>query len=406
MGAVGRSETGHRDAENVAARESQLVERADGYQQGERRIEPAGDTDDGRMRAGMPDALRQSADLDAEDFFAALLHLLRIVRDERARIETAFDRKLFAVGAQGDRDAFAERAAAVGCKGIGFAPQGQQPFDVRFRYGQLFFEREAFRFVQKDSVFGDQAVAGENHVGRRFAESGRAVQVSRQRAGRLLGDQRTEISVLADHFVACRQIDQQGGPGHCEAGGRRVRNPQIFADFDTETDFPVFEKQVGRERNLLSAQFDRFAVGFRAGGEPARFVKFVVIRQVSLRHDSENDAGAEYDGRIVEPVVDSQRHTGDTDRPAGGRVGEQPCESPFGLFDQERLAEQVAAGVSGDAELRKCRDGDALPVGFPNQSGDSGDVMAAIPRLHARCGGCDFQKSEVHTIRAICPVQN
>ena len=58
--------------------------------------------------------------------------------------ETAFDRKLFAVGAQGDRDAFAERAAAVGCKGIGFAPQGQQPFDVRFRYGQLFFEREAF----------------------------------------------------------------------------------------------------------------------------------------------------------------------------------------------------------------------------------------------------------------------
>lgn len=106
-----------------------------------------------------------------------------------------------------------------------------------------------------------------------------------------------------------------------------MRNPQIFADFDTETDFPVFEKQVGRERNLLSAQFDRFAVGFRAGGEPARFVKFVVIRQVSLRHDSENDAGAEYDGRIVEPVVDSQRHTGDTDRPAGGRVGEQPCES-------------------------------------------------------------------------------
>ena len=224
-----------------------------GYQQGERRIKPAGDTDDGRMRAGMPDALRQSADLDAEDFFAALLHLLRIVRDERARIETAFDRKLFAVGAQGDRDAFAERAAAVGCKGIGFAPQGQRPVaDVRFRYGQLFFEREAFRFVQKDSVFGDQAVAGENHVGRRFAESGRAVQVSRQRAGRLLGDQRTEISVLADHFVACRQIDQQGGPGPLRGGRTAGAEPTDLRRFRHRNRLSRLRK-AGRSRTASSA---------------------------------------------------------------------------------------------------------------------------------------------------------
>ena len=83
------------------------------------------------------------------------LEIYGIVREERARIETAFDRKLFAVGAQGDRDAFVDRAAAAGYtgyKGIGFAPQSQQPFDVRFRYGQLFFEREAFRKIPFSAI--------------------------------------------------------------------------------------------------------------------------------------------------------------------------------------------------------------------------------------------------------------
>ena len=73
----------------------------------------------------------------------------------------------------------------------------RQPFEVHVGDDQLFLGREAFGFAQDRAVLGDDAVAGEHEVGGGFAEACRAVDVGRDRAGRLLGDQLPQVGVLA-----------------------------------------------------------------------------------------------------------------------------------------------------------------------------------------------------------------
>ena len=253
VGAAGSSESGHRDAGDTAARDVQLVEGAHRHEQRQRRIESSRYADDGRARPGVAYSLGQTADLDVEYFAAALVAARIVGRDERMRVERAEQSVGSGIPGPFHRDAPEGGGAAFQPECVGSAPHGLQPFDVYFANEQLFVEREAFRFAQHGSVFGDERIAGEDHIGRRLAESGRAVQVGRHSASRLLLDERAQVGVLAGHFVAGRQVDDQMRAGRGLKRRGRYGHPKVFAQFDAEAEGVISEKQSRRHRNPLPA---------------------------------------------------------------------------------------------------------------------------------------------------------
>ena len=84
------------------------------------------------------------------------------------------------------------------------SPVSHQAFDVHVRHDQLWLHREALRDIQDRAVLADKAVTGEEQVGRTLAEPRGGIYVGGNATGGLLGNQRTDVVVLADQFIACR----------------------------------------------------------------------------------------------------------------------------------------------------------------------------------------------------------
>ena len=150
----------------------------------------------------MADTLGQTADLNVENLFTAFVDVCVFSWNERIGADFPQQGSPGVVlNRQSGTDAAVFLLWTFRCEGIGFAPQCHQSFDVHVAEGQLFAECETFAFTQDRSVFGKYDVGG------RFAATGRAVQVGRHRAGRLLFDKRTQVGMFADHLVAGRNID-------------------------------------------------------------------------------------------------------------------------------------------------------------------------------------------------------
>ena len=71
------------------ARQAEEVEGADGDEQGERRVEAAGEPEDHAAQARVLEALREAGGLDREDLEAALVERARVLGDEGMRIDGA-----------------------------------------------------------------------------------------------------------------------------------------------------------------------------------------------------------------------------------------------------------------------------------------------------------------------------
>ena len=82
-------------------------------------------------------------------------------------------------------------------------------------------------------------------------------------------------------------------------------------------------------------------------------VKFPVVRQHALRHDSADRSVRGDGGGVEKRVAAAERQADDGDRPAAGRPRRKINGGSFGLRQQPFLEKQIAAGVTGHAELRE-----------------------------------------------------
>lgn len=82
-------------------------------------------------------------------------------------------------------------------------------------------------------------------------------------------------------------------------------------------------------------------------------VKFPVVRQHALRHDSADRSVRGDGGGVEKRVAAAERQADDGDRPAAGRPRRKINGGSFGLRQQPFLEKQIAAGVTGHTELRE-----------------------------------------------------
>ena len=171
--------------------------------------------------------------------------------------------------------------------------------------------------------------------------------------------------------------------------------PEVLADLDAEraTGGFIRKQQVGGERRRIVPEINLGGCEPGRGGEPALLVVFTRGGQELLGDKTQHSPCAEDRRAVVEPAMHHQREADDgVDFQPCGRGGqlEQRLACPG---EQERLCEQVAAGVAGEAQLRKERDHGAGFRGGLHGSTDSFDIEGNIS--HAQLGRTRGDADEV-----------
>ena len=214
----------------------------------------------------------------------------------------------------------------------------------------------ARRFGQEHPVLGNQAVTAKDEVGGGFGGTGARISVGRDAPPRLSDDEPVAVFILADCFVARREVQQHVRASERLEGARRRRHPQVFADLDSHDDRSRFEQQIDAEWRLPSAKIDRRPLVTPRRGEPAALVELLVVRNVLLRHDSEHLPVEQHRRRVVEAVLNDDRQSDHHQLlPSASRCG-QLQRLVNGGIKKRLLSEQVGARVARDAKFGKEHD--------------------------------------------------
>ena len=226
-------------------------------------------------------------------------------------------------------------------------------------------------------------MAGVDRVGGGFAVACARVDVAAQTARALLAQQLLAVEVLARQLVAGGGIgdEQRARLGEPRAG--LLGHPEVLADLHAEGEAAAVKQQLLADGRILAKEEDA-ARRRMAGGKPAGLVELRVVGQVFLGHEAQPAAGDD-GGAVVQLAVDLQGQADDK-RGLGPLVHQRPERVQRGA-QQRGLKEQVAAGIAGEAELRKDAELHAVGVGDIQKRGDFLRVFFRVGQVHARRSG-------------------
>ena len=211
-------------------------------------------------------------------------------------------------------------------------------------------------FSQQRSVFRDQLVGAEHHVGGGLALSGAGIEIAAQQLCRLRCHQLAAIAVLTQDLVAGREVaDHRGaGPGH--GRGRRLRRPQVLADLKTQHQLRQIltgKNLPGAEGHRLLAAEGNVVILRRCGRKLPLFVKLPVIGQMGLGYDAQNGSLLYNHRAVIQFVVHPHRHShGGDDFQIPGRL-QHRGQGLFGTPQQGILIEKIPAGIARQSQLRQ-----------------------------------------------------
>ena len=152
---------------------------------------------------------------------------------------------------------------------------------------------DAGRLGEELAVLGNQAVAAEDQVGRRFRRPRAGVGVGRDAAARLADHQVGAILALADGLVAGRRVEQDRGPGPRLNGAGGDWHPEVLANLDAHDDGVLLdgialEEQVDPEWHASAGQLDLLRLGPVGRSKPSALVKLLVAGKVLLGNDAQD----------------------------------------------------------------------------------------------------------------------
>ena len=240
-------------------------------------------------------------------------------------------------------------------------------------------------------------MAAEHHVLRRFGGAGPGVDVGGDGARTLQAHEVAPVVGLADEFRAGGEVEQDFRAAQGEAGTRRIRRPQVFAQLDAEGRLAEDEDLVRAQREAARRRVD-FQCDAGARCEPALLVELVVVGLGDLRHGAE-DAPATTDEGAVQQAAVRHPPRGADDQRALVRAGGNGGQRLFGGAAQIVAEEQVLAGVAGDREFREEHDG-GVRRGVAVGGQDGVRVGGRVGNGHRRRDGGDLQEPELGVVHA------
>ena len=245
----------------------------------------------------------------------------------------------------------------------------------------------------------------ENKVLCGLAEAGVRVEIRAQQAAGLLTHEVAAVACLADDLIRCGQVDDDVRTHLRERSRRRIRHPQILADFHAEGEqrlLIALKNGIGDERNpaqLAVRSLDQhvFHTAERIGGDKmALLVELGIVRNVRLGDEGEHLTGVYDSSHIVQLTAHAQRQTDYDDSRKLCGLAADSTERLHRALEQRFLQKQVAAGVAGQAQLGERDELRALRRGLLCLPDDFGGVIFAVRNVQVGCRGGDFDKSISH----------
>ena len=233
MGAVGSAESWHGDAVDAAAVERQIVEGAHAYKKGKGRVESTTDTHYHMLTTSVMKTLGKSGHLDIEDFLARCRHIAGFGNEwqcfygmQQSEISTGDNR--LCSNKVGHSMTLCIDEGRVGASLCPYA------LNVNLLDFHLRLKGESLCLGNYPSVLDDDGIAAIYYILGALAESARRIHITTDGACALLCEQRAQIGMLADEFIACREIEDDVGSCKGEIVARRDRCPYILAYLDAE----------------------------------------------------------------------------------------------------------------------------------------------------------------------------
>ena len=180
---------------------------------------------------------------------------------------------------------------------------------------------------------------------------------------------------------------------------RRRSHPQILADLDRKReggDFVHGKKLLCAEQHVKTAERHRDVFG-KGRGKGAAFVKFAVVGDVALRHESEQSAVRDHGGAVVEPVAVGNGQTDERQHMDAARGFDHAGERRRGVGEQFGLEEQVGAGVAGEKQLRQDEQLCTRRIGAVHRVDHGLCILPRRAERHARAVRRDLDKSVFHS---------
>ena len=238
-------------------------------------------------------------------------------------------------------------------EGLGPAALVAKLLHVDFREKQSVFKP---LFPQQRSVFRNELVRAEHHVGGGLALSGAGIEIPAQQFCRLGRHQLAAIAVLAQDLITGREVADHRGPGPGHGNGRRFRRPQVLADLKAQHQL----RQILTRKNLPGAEGYRLlpaegnvVILRRCRSKLPLFVKLPIIGQMGLGYNAQNRSFLYNDRTVIQFVVHSHRHAhGGYDLQVPGRL-QYRGQSLFGPPQQGILIKKIPAGIARQSQLRQ-----------------------------------------------------
>ena len=396
-GAVGGTETGHGDGDDIAGRTLQQPHGDPGDQDRQGAVQPAGESHHGGLGPGVLQPLLQPQCGDAQDLAAAAGPVTGVLREKRRGGDITGQR----CGGRLQRKPDGHEPPLPRAGERGHPP----PLAAELIHVDL-ADRQAggkAPLVQQRAVFRDQIMPGEDQVGGGLALPRVGIDIAAHQPGGLPGHQGTPVGVLSHRLVAGGQVQQQGGARPRQRLGGRLRRPQVLADLHPQ-DKPrhafTGEDHIGAEKDLLTAEGKQPVRG-PAGLKPASFVELSVVGQVRLGDDCQDLAPVDHRGAVIELALVPHRQAQGCDHIqvfGGLQNGGQPLlRTP----QQGVLQEQIGAGIPRQAQLGQRQHPHPLPGGPPHQGKDLLGVKTAVgyPNFGRTCR--HLNKSIAHRQRLL-----
>ena len=278
------------------------------------------------------------------------------------------------------------------------SPLRGQPVHINIPVNCLVLKAAGLR--QKRSVLRNQIVAAEYQIRGGFSFPGGGVQIAADKTGRLSRHQISPIRILSCDFIPRRQVHNHGSSRHGMFHAGRSRHPEILADLRRHHKPGHLEagKQNPRAKgNLLPSQFHHPHPAVCRGKLPGLIV-FRIVGQIHLRNQTQNFSPVQGRRHIVQLAFHLQREPHKNQRVHPGGLPGNPQQLPLRAFQKQILPEQIPAGISGNAQLRKSHDPGPMPLHFFHQPQNFIRVVHTVGHLDFRRAGRSLDKSMSHSI--------
>ena len=244
----------------------------------------------------MIEALGQTCHLDIQDFLTGIMHLL-FLGDKRMGIDCALQSEV----AHGYRlaDDHLRIGATLGIDKGGVLPALDTEFlHIDLHAADLRLEREAVALYEQLAILEDQCIAAIDDILRRLTETSTRIDVAADGARTLLSQERLQVGMLAQQFVAGREVEDDVGTSHCQIVAWRDGSPYILADLHAKLHAVGSDEDLGicTDRHRATCKVDLRRIQILRRGKPALLIELRIVWQIGLGHDAQqrtplNDGG-------------------------------------------------------------------------------------------------------------------